>query len=137
VIRDLDGGDPSPSRAGVMRAISVVLAFGAIIGWAALSSPVLLRGPYATPDPAGGVSFAKLDRPRFTPAPFVSVEPAAALAPGGVGCIAPGAVSTTQVFVGGQLVTVSRPVSLSVDPRCETFYLQWLRSRLPIDRIAR
>jgi hypothetical protein len=53
VIEDLDGAGPSPSRARAVTAISVVLAFGAIVAYGAISSP-LMRGPYATPDPSGG-----------------------------------------------------------------------------------
>jgi hypothetical protein len=57
VIEDLDGGDIGPSRAPIVRAISVALVVAAAIGWAALQQPAL-RGPYATPDPSGGVVFS-------------------------------------------------------------------------------
>ncbi len=55
MIEDLDGGDGGPSRTSTVRAISVVLALAAVIGWAALQSPAL-RGPYATPDPRLGLT---------------------------------------------------------------------------------
>ena len=57
MIEDLDGGESGASRAPIVRAISVVLVLATAIGWAALQSPAL-RGPYATPDPRGGVVFS-------------------------------------------------------------------------------
>jgi hypothetical protein len=108
VIEDLDHGDPGPSRAGAVRAISVVLALGALIGYAALTSPTL-RGPYATPDPGAGVSFTKLDVPRYTPEPLTLINsPVSAI---WIACAPRGFVYTTtgSVFVNGQPVSVTGP----------------------------
>jgi hypothetical protein len=130
-IIDLDGGDAAPSRRTSMLIVSVVLVGAAVLGYAAVSSPAL-RGPYATPYPTAVVVPV-----RFTPAPFVSIQPASVGAPGGLGCVVPGSVSTTQVFVGGQLVTVTRPQPLSVSAVCQVFYRDLQRVTLPLDRIAR
>jgi hypothetical protein len=142
VIQDLDGGDPGPSRVGLVRTISVALAFGAIIGWAALSSPVLLRGPYATPDPAANAAALLADAaPRYTPMPFVSIEPASVFGGPGAGCVVPGGLTTTYVFVNGALVTVVKPTATSASISCATLY-QSLGQRplampLQLDRVSR
>jgi len=102
VIEDLDGGDVGPSRAGVVRAISVVLAVGALLGWAALSSPAL-RGPYATPDPLTALTAPA----RYTPVPTDVIDLAAKVFV--VNCAARGLAYTTTVFVNGQPVSVSAP----------------------------
>jgi hypothetical protein len=130
-IIDLDGGDAAPSRRTSMLIVSVVLVGAAVLGYAAVSSPAL-RGPYATPYPTAVVVPA-----RYTPAPFVSIQPGSVSAPGGPGCVGPGSVSTTQVFVGGQLVTVTRPQPLSVSAVCQVFYRDSQRVALPLDRFAR
>jgi hypothetical protein len=130
-IIDLDGGDGAPSHRTSMLVVSIVLVGAAVLGYAAVSSPAL-RGPFATPYPTAVVIAA-----RYTPAPFVSIQPASIGAPGGLGCVGPGSVSTSQVFVGGQLVTVTRPQPLSVSARCQVFYLELQRVALPLDRIAR
>ena len=130
MIEDLDGGAGGPRHVAVIRVVSVILVLGALIGWAALQSPAL-RGPY-TPDPRAGASL----KVRFTPAPFVSAEPAAALAPGGLGCVVPGSVSVSYVFVGGQLVTVTKPSATSNTPACIALYL-YRQQPVPVDRFAR
>ena len=132
VIEDLDEGAGASRGPMLVRVISVALVVVAVIGWAALQLPAL-RGPYATPDPSGGVNF----KARFTPAPFASVEPAAVAAPGGLGCVVPGSVSISYVFVGGQLVTVTKPSATSNSSTCAALYLSWQQSRVPVDRSPR
>jgi len=137
VINDLEGGDPGPSRAGFVRAASIVLAFSALIGWAAVSSTVF-RGPFATPHPAANAAALLADAgPRHTPMPFVRIEPASVSGPGGLGCVVPGSITTSYVFVGGQLVTVMKPTATSASAPCATFYISWQRDLLPTDRLAR
>jgi hypothetical protein len=109
VIEDLDGGDIGPSRAPIVRAVSVVLMLATAIGWAVLQSPAL-RGPYATPDPraisstpaltmlhndTGTVIAGYLEAPRqfacahidpseVSTAAYVVVRPASFIAPDGM-----------------------------------------------------
>ena len=71
MIEDLDGGDAGPSRAPFIRAISVGLLVATAIGWATLQQPSL-RGPYATPDPRGGVVFSP--RPSSTTISFLDPD---------------------------------------------------------------
>jgi len=104
VIEDLDGGDAGPSRAGLVRAVSVVLAFSAVLGWAALSSPAL-RGPFATPDPAALAAPAAAAR--YAPEPVSLIDPAARVVQ--VGCAPHGLAFTTTVFVNGLAVSVNAP----------------------------
>jgi hypothetical protein len=130
VIQDFDGPDPTPNRRGHLLVISILLIAGVLAGYAAVSSPEL-RGPYATPRPSVAVVAAV----RFTPAPFVRAEPAAAVAPSS-GCILPGSVFTATVFVGGQLVPISRPVTPSTSESCA---IVWLikHGSLPYELFAR
>jgi hypothetical protein len=115
VIEDLDGGDSGPSRAPLVRGISVALMLGTVIGWVALQSPVL-RGPYATPDPRGGVVFSP--RPSAQ-APSMTILDAAALqlsipitttlSPDG--CFRIQQVRTAVAFVGDHPVTLTRALN--------------------------
>jgi hypothetical protein len=115
VIEDLDGGDIGPSRAPVVRAISVALVVAAAIGWAALQSPAL-RGPYATPDPLGGVTFTE----RASPNPAaLHVQPVTVgLSP--FACLQIQQVRTGYGFVGDHAVTLVR-VFPTPPPDAQTF----------------
>jgi len=144
VIEDLDGGDVGPRRALIVRAISVVLAFSAIIGWAAVSSTAF-RGPFATPHPSANAAAVLANAaPRYTPMPFVSIEPASVAGGPGAGCVVPGGLTTTYVFVNGAPVTVVRPAPTSASTSCAMLYLSSQRTLgvpldrvLPLDRVAR
>ncbi|OLC55369.1 MAG: hypothetical protein AUH85_09460 [Chloroflexi bacterium 13_1_40CM_4_68_4] len=141
MIHDLDDGDLSPSRAEFVRAISVVLAFSALIGWAAVSSTVF-RGPFATPHPSANAVAVLADaHPRYTPTPFVSIEPASVAGGPGAGCVIPGGLTTTYVFVNGGPVTVVRPAPTSASTSCAALYLSWgqrpVAVPLHLDRVAR
>jgi hypothetical protein len=103
VIEDLDGGDHGPSRAALVRGVSVALAFAALLGWAALSSPAL-RGPYATPDPLTALA-APAVTARYTPEPIKLINPAVSVI--WISCAPRGLVYTTTVFVNGQPVSVN------------------------------
>ncbi len=149
MIHDLDGGDPGPSRAGAVRAISVVLAVGALLGWAALSSPAL-RGPYATPDPLTALA-APAAAARYTPEPITLLNPAVSVI--WIDCPPRGLTFSTTVFVNGQPVSVNaqdkvigvavpngQPVGLSVPvpiaPTLRSFCLV-PEPHVPFDRFAR
>jgi len=141
VIEDLDGGDVGPTRAPIVRAISVALAFGALIGWAAVSSTVF-RGPFATPHPSANAAAVLADAaPRHTPMPVVSIEPASVSGGIGAGCVIPGGLTTTYVFVNGALVTVTKPAPTSASTSCAALYRTLgqlpLAVPLPVDRVAR
>ena len=144
MIEDIDGGDIGPSRAPIVRAISVVLAFSAIIGWAAVSSTAF-RGPFATPHPSANAAAVLANAaPRYTPMPFVSIEPAAIAGGPGAGCVIPGGLTTTYVFVNGGPVTIVRPAPTSASTSCATIFLSSQRTLgtpldriLPLDRVAR
>ena len=113
MIEDIDGLDTGPSRAPLVRAVSVVLVFAAIVGWAVVQSPEL-RGPYATADP----------RPNVAIEP-ISVGPAAiSVRPGLVStipaCFAMQQVRTGYGFVAGHSVTLVRVVT-TPPPEADTF----------------
>jgi hypothetical protein len=127
---DLDGGDSAPSRAGLVRGISIALVVGTVLGWAAISSTAL-RGPFATPHPS--VALAPIAR--FTPAPFATVVAGAVGAQVPGGCMMSG-IYTATVFVGGQTVTISRPQAPSTSTPCLVFWSQMTKP-LPFGRIAR
>jgi hypothetical protein len=104
VIEDLDGGDVGPSRAPVVRAISAVLVLAAVVGWAALQRPAL-RGPYATPDPRGGVSFVERASPN--PAVLQYRQPVTQFSP--ASCMQVQQLRTSYGSVGDHPVTLVRP----------------------------
>jgi hypothetical protein len=113
VIEDLDGGDPGPGRAPVVRAISVALVFAALVGYAALSSPAL-RGPYATPDPLTALAAPA----RYIRAPTDTIDNAAKVFP--ARCIVPGEVFVTTIFLNGQSVYIGgQPVFVNGQPATE------------------
>ena len=132
MIEDLEEGAAAPSRRAHVVVAFFLLVVVCVVGWAAVSSQVF-RGPYATPDPSGGVTFSV----RFTPAPFTVPQPAAVSGPGGLGCVVPGGTSVSYIFVNGELVTVTRPSATSKTPLCAAFYLSLQQSLVPIDRRAR
>ena len=144
MIEDLDGGDVGPKRAPIVRALSVVLALSALIGWAAVSS-IVFRGPFATPHPSANAAAVLADAaPRYTPMPFVSIQPASVAGGPGSGCVIPGGLTTTYVFVNGALVTVTKPAPTSASTSCAALYLSLQRTPgapldrvLPLDRVAR
>ena len=51
MIEDFDGPEPPPRRRGAMRVLSVIVAVGAFVGYAAASSTTF-QGPFATPQPS-------------------------------------------------------------------------------------
>jgi len=115
VIEDLDGGDVGPSRAPFIRAISLALVVSAAIGWAALQQPAL-RGPYATPDPSGGVAFT--ERASSSPAPklFVIQYLQSGTAASTFSCLVGQSQQsrTGYGFVGGRSVTLIRELDVNV-----------------------
>src|SRR5207248_1022604 len=105
VIEDLDETQPAARHGRRMRALSIVLAAAAVAGYAVAASP-LSHGPFAEPRPSAAAIV-------FTPAPFASVEPAAAHAATG-GCTVPGTLTNATVFINGRTVqvpSVPRPTS--------------------------
>ena len=96
VIEDLDGSPTPPNRRAHVRIVSAVLVLAALVGWAAASEPSF-QGPFATPRP----SMAPIAR--FTPAPTDRIERAAFFSQQR-GCIQPGAMWGTTVFVNGRSV---------------------------------
>ena len=113
MIEDLDGGDHGPSRGGRVRGISVALSFGALLGWAAISTSAL-HGPHATPDPLTALAAPA----RYTPAPTDTIDNAAKIFP--VRCIVPGAVFVTTIFLNGQSVYIGgQPVFVNGQPATE------------------
>ena len=137
MIEDLDGADRSPSRARALTAVSVLLALGAIVAYGAMSSP-LMRGPYATPDPSGGPAREFLSKARYTPAPLASIDPAAFIGRPGQGstwCVAPNAVFSTVVFIGGRQVVFAQPVSRNTNSTCTVGWFELLMP-LPLERFA-
>ena len=117
MIEDLDGAAAGPSRVAVVRVISVVVVLVAIIGWAALQSPAL-RGPYATPDPRGGVTFTK---PALSsPSVLENWQPVTVASP--VSCMQIQQLRTSYGFVGDQPVTLVRPFPVP-PPDVQTFTL--------------
>ncbi len=133
MIEDLDGGDRAPSRARALTAVSVVLVLGAVLAYGAVSSQIF-RGPYATPDPSGGPARDLITKVRYTPAPFASVDPAAYFSSVGGGCVIPGAVYSTTVFVGGQQVVFERAATVNPLSWCAIYWRDL--SRQPWERIA-
>ena len=129
MIEDLDGGDHGPSRAALVRGVSVALMFATLLGWAALSSPAL-RGPYATPDPLNALA-APAAAARYTPEPITLVNPAVSVI--WIDCPPRGLFSTT-VFVNGQPVGVTVPVPIA--PGLHSFCLV-PEPHVPFDRFAR
>jgi hypothetical protein len=104
VVEDLDGGDTGPSRALILRATSIVLVLATAIGWAALQSPAL-RGPYARPDPAGGVTFA--ERASTERSVLENWQPVTVSSP--VSCTQIQQLRTGYGIVGDHAVTLVRP----------------------------
>ena len=132
MIEDLDGGDRSPRRGRAVTAISVALALGALAAYAAISSTVF-RGPYATPDPRGGIDLNAVGRMRYTPTSLSSADPAAYFGKLGGGCVVPGASYATTVFVGGRSVVFERPITVNSSSWCVIFWADI--SRQPWERI--
>ena len=65
MITDLDGGDPPPDRGRAKRAVSIVLAFAALVGYGALTWPAPSgAAPAAVPDATAASASA---RPLFDP----------------------------------------------------------------------
>ena len=102
MIEDLDGSR-EPSRRAHVRVVSAALVVAALVGWAAASEPSF-QGPFATPRP----SIAPMAR--FTSAPTDRIDPAAFFTQQR-GCIQPGAMMGTTVFVNGRAVTFDRPIT--------------------------
>ena len=105
-----------------LRVVSVILVLAALIGWAMLQSPAL-RGPYATPDPSGGVTFSQ--RTPITPAPAVvqlAVPVNSATSP--FACMQIQQTRTGYGFVGDRPVTLT-VVFPSPPPGVETFTVIW------------
>ncbi len=124
VIKDLDGTEPVRGG-GRMRAVSLALAVGTLVAWAAVSS-LVFRGPFAEPKPSESVA----PPPRSTPQSFIFLDLASTVG-ATHGCIVPGSVHQETVFLGGQTVTMTRqltPSATCAPPR---------RVPPPPDRIAR
>ena len=115
MIEDLEGGDIGPSRAPFIRAISVALVVAAVVGWAALQQPAL-RGPYATPDPAGGVTFTERASPSPTPKLYVLqfLQPGAATATFSCFVGQSQQSRTGYGFAGGHSVTLIRELDVNL-----------------------
>ena len=105
MIEDLEEGAAARDRRGHMVAASILLVVGCIIAWAAATSTAF-QGPFATPAPSAPVF-------RYTPEPSTRLDPA-------VGafvfvyrpvCVIPGGTSPQVVFVGEQIVTLTRPLT--------------------------
>ena len=113
-----------------MLAVSLLLLVGVVAGYAAVSSPEL-RGPYATPRPLPSV----VNAPRFTPMPVGSIEPASiGGGPYYPGCVVPGAVWASTVFVNGHSVIVTTVASTN-----NPCVIQWGQPPSPMafDRVSR
>ena len=106
MIEDLDEGTSGPSRRGHVLVVSVLLAVGCVVAWSAATSTAF-QGPFATPAPSAPVI-------RYTPGPTTRLDPAGGPFPfalSGPGCVIPGATTTQFIFLGGQVVTQTRPLS--------------------------
>lgn len=119
MIEDLDGGARGPSRRGHVLVLSVLLAVGCVIGWAAANSTAF-QGPFATPAPSAPAL-------RYTPVPAPArIDPAVGPFPFvySNGCFTAGTTTSQVVFVGGQIVTVTRPQSATL-PTCAPAPRPW------------